>query len=181
MQCHFFALGDDLIPVFEAVEKTALHYVLSGHTESPTVPTYRSGMDLPTLRAPAPHPNSSSGYTYLVAAPEFRFVPRRINLDDGSFQYSFDQLLNTRSVCLTHGGTYENRLLLFGRVATVSDDTESVRLHRRFASAIRRSFNRVQAFWVGPEANSALRDGWRLTIGATSPSEFDLALPSGNA
>ena len=180
MQCHFFALADDLVPVFEAVEKTPLDYTLFGHFDTRSTVIHSSGLELPTLHAPAPDPTAINGYTYLVVARGTGFTPRRIDLLDGSHQYSFDQLLNPKSISFSHGGVFGPDLLLYGRLATASQDAESVRLCRRFSSSIRRLFRRVQAFWVGPAADRALRNGWRLTIGAHSPREFDRATPTGD-
>jgi hypothetical protein len=180
MQCHFFAMGDDLVPVFQAVEKTPLDYALFQHSAGPSCLIYSSGLGVPTLGVPAPDPNAINGYTYLVVTRGTGFTPRRIDRLDGSHRYSFDQLLNPKSVCLTHGGVFGSSVLLYGRVATASQDPESVRLQRRFSSAIRKLFRRVQAFWVGPDADRALRSGWRLTIGADSPREFDLVHPQGD-
>jgi hypothetical protein len=175
MQCHFFALADDLVPVLGLVERIPLEYAPFGDSDNSSCTVYTSGVSLPTLAVPAPHPNASAGFTYLVAARGTGFSSRRIDMADGSHRYSFDQLVNPKTVCITHGGVFGARLLLYGRVATASHDADSVRLHRRFSSAIRKHFRKVQAFWVGPSAVAALRDGWRLTIGANSPAEYDLA------
>lgn len=50
-----------------------------------------------------------------------------------------------------------------GFFATVSDSKPAQDLMRDVAAAVRKSFIRVKAFWVGPEALVALRNGTRLT------------------
>ena len=41
---------------------------------------------------------------------------------------------------------------------------------------IAKEFDRITAFWVGSQANELLRKGCRLTMGANSPKEYDLAV-----
>jgi hypothetical protein len=58
----FFATADDLLPVFERVEKRhSLAYTLRGLLESPVLTTVFSGAAIPTLRASAPSPAAIGG------------------------------------------------------------------------------------------------------------------------
>jgi hypothetical protein len=43
-------------------------------------------------------------------------------------------------------------------------------------SSLRRTFRKVKAFWVGPDALLRLRSGERLTIAEQSPGSFDLRI-----
>jgi hypothetical protein len=45
---------------------------------------------------------------------------------------------------------------------------------KRFNSAVKKTFTKVKAFYVGPKALELLERGMRLTISAQSPREFDL-------
>jgi hypothetical protein len=47
---------------------------------------------------------------------------------------------------------------------------------KRFRAAMKESFTRVRAFWVGPQAMELLRNGKRLTLAEQCPPEMDLKL-----
>ena len=85
-----------------------------------------------------------------------------------------DQGANPKTIALLHGGIFEKDVFLYGRVGTISDDPQSVQLYRDFASALTKRFKRIQTFWLGTEAEALFKRGFRLTIDATSPPEFDL-------
>jgi hypothetical protein len=101
-------------------------------------------------------------------------VSQRVRRDDGSVRYLFDQLENDASITFNPAGLWGNDLLLHGRLATVWDDEVSQTLMKQFAKPLRKSFRKIKAFWVGPEAEAMLDAGKRLTIGAQSPRDFDL-------
>ena len=175
-QRHFFATKDDLLPVFAAFEaKESVKYVLTGLHRSPDLTVYQSGREIATLGLPAPHPNAGGGYNYLVALRDDTVEIRPCPQNSGGIRYAVDQLVNPRTIAVLHGGLFGPRVLLYGRVGTVSDDPVALRLYRRFSGALTKNFRRIRAFWVGPGAAEMLASGCRLTIGADSPTEVDLA------
>lgn len=179
MQRHFYATSDDLIQVFDGLErKHRVVYTRTGSFDSPNQDTFRAGRSISTLSSPAPHPNAGAGYTYLVTPEGVQVAIREIALHAGGVRYSVDQLINPVSITLTHGGFYAPDILLYGRVATCSDHPDAARLYRAFASSIAKFFPRVRAFYVGPQAMELLKKGCRLTIGADSPRDYDLAFES---
>ena len=181
MQRHFYATSADLIQVFDRFErKHKVAYTRTGSFDSPSHHTFHAGRSISTLSSPAPHPNADAGYTYLVTPEGMRIASREIELRAGGIRYAVDQLINPISITFTHGGFYAPGILLFGRVATCSDHPDAARLYRAFASSIGKVFSRVQMFYVGPQALELLKKGCRLTIGANSPRDYDLAfeLPS---
>jgi len=90
--------------------------------------------------------------------------------------FRIDQLLNPDTVVLTPAGVRSEEVVLHGRVATVSNSQPAQRLMRLFSKAFRKHrFEKIRAFWVGPEARALLRAGTRLTISVQSPREFDLS------
>ena len=91
-------------------------------------------------------------------------------------RYIVDQLIKPDSITFSHGGFFSPEILLCGRVGTASDSTTAKKLFRVFSSAIAKKFVRVKGFWIGPQANELLRNGFRLVIGAHSPKENDLAV-----
>jgi hypothetical protein len=93
----------------------------------------------------------------------------------GGTRYTFDQATTPDSIEVTPGGFYRSDVLLYGRVATISTTPISKQIYGAFTSAIRASFAHIREFYVGPQAAELLRSGCRLTIGADSPTEYDLA------
>lgn len=176
MQRMFFATADDLLPVFERVEKRhSLAYTLREFSESPVLRTVFSGAAIPTLRVPAPAPNAICGHGYLATPADVPVRVREVAQVRGGVRYTFDQATTPDSVEITPGGFYRDDILLYGRVATISATPFSKQVYRAFASAIAAQFVRINAFYVGPQAAEFWRGGCRLTIGADSPTEYDLA------
>lgn len=177
MQRHFYATSEDLLQVLQRFErKHPVVYTRTGSFEYPSHPTFHSGQSISTLCSPAPHPEAVAGYTYLVTPEGVQVAIRQIALRRGGVHYAVDQLSNPISITFTHGGFYAPDVLLYGRVATCSDHPNAARLYRAFASSVAKVFSRVRAFYVGPKALELLRKGCRLTIGANSPRDYDLAL-----
>ncbi len=48
-------------------------------------------------------------------------------------------------------------------------------LMKEFRRAIARQFQKIKAYFVGPEAAALLHDGGRLTISTQSPKSVDLS------
>lgn len=181
MQRHFYATSEDLLQVFDRFESTHRVVYTQMGLNLPGAPHCNSGKSISTLSSPALHPNAIAGYTYLVTPEGAQVDIREIKLRAGGVNYAIDQLANPASFTFSHGGFYATDVLLHGRIGTSSEHPDSVRLYRAFASCIAKAFSRVRAFYVGPQALSELKRGCRLTIGADSPRDYDLALvlPSG--
>jgi hypothetical protein len=176
MQRHFYATGDDLRPVLESVErKHSVAYTLTGLLKSGELTTVSSVAAIATLGSPAPDPNACGGYAYLVTPADVQVVIREVPQQAGGIRYAVDQLANPISITLIHGGFYAPDILLHGRVASCSDHAAATKLYRAFAVAIAKNFTRVRGFYVGPKAVELFHLGCRLTIGANSPREYDLA------
>ena len=177
MTRHFFATADDLLPVFDLVDrKHRLAYSLMGLHESADLSTVTKGADIPTLREVMDDPNAIACPAYLVTLEGAAVHVRDVLQQSGGIRYAVDQLVNPNSVTFSHGGFFSPDILLYGRVGTVSDSAVAKKLFRAFSSAIAKVFVRVKAFWVGPQAYELLRQGCRLTMGANSPKEYDLAV-----
>jgi hypothetical protein len=177
MTRHFFATGDDLLPVFDLVDrKHRLAYTLTGLHESPELCTVTKGTDIPTLRDVMAAANAIACPSYLVTLEGATVHVREVAQQGGGRRYAVDQLINPDSITFSHGGFFSPDILLYGRVGTVSVSEVSKKLFRAFSSAIAKEFVRIEAFWVGPQANELLRNGCRLTMGAHSPKEYDLAV-----
>ena len=174
-QILFFALKDDLLPVLEAVEhESPLKYVRMGQSSESDYESFVHGFALPNL-GKANADFASGCETFLVTPCATPINIRPIELAAGSRRYCIDQLVNLESVAFTPAGIWDEKIVLHGRVATVSESAISQELMKRFNAAFRRQFRKVKAFWVGPSARALLDAGKRLTISAHSPRDFDLA------
>ena len=176
-QRHFFAAGDDLLPVFESVEANrGLSYTLCGLFPSRELTSVVAGGEIPALRSPAPYPSAIACPQYLVTAAGAPISVREVPQKSGGVLYAIDQLENPESTIIQPGGLYPPHVLLHGRVGTVSSEPFAAQLQRAFASAIAKFFERARAFYVGPEARELWGRGYRLTPNAQSPREYDLAI-----
>jgi hypothetical protein len=108
--------------------------------------------------------------TPLGVSVQIREVPQSI----GGTRYAIDQLMNVDSVMFRHGGSPMPGVLLAGRVGTCTDTEASKKLFGSIANAMGKTFVKIKASWVGPEARELLVAGWRLTQSADSPREYDL-------
>jgi hypothetical protein len=173
-QLMFFALRDDLIPVITAVEaKTPLKYVVGGAYEDASIGAWRSGLELPQLGT-ADADSSTACRTFLVLAAGTNVVERKIVRNDGKHVTLIDQLLNPDSVSFTPGGLRDSAVIS-GRIATATDTGIPQALMKSFSSAMRKHFVRINAFYVGPEAERLFESGTRLTYALQSPPEYDLS------
>lgn len=176
-QRNFFALPEDLLPVFEAVEsKITVSYTLIGMFDAPDLTPVRAGQALPSLHSPASG-SSVNCATYLVLPADVAVEVRQVQMKTGHTRFAVDQLLNPSSITLTHGGFDNFMTLISGRVATASDAAQAKRLQSAFSKAIGKRFKRVNTYWVGAKAMQHFQRGGRLTSNASSPPEYDLALP----
>jgi hypothetical protein len=175
-QILFYATKEDLLPIFEFTEASKpLKYVRTGRYTRPKPEVLASGTSIPEIGTA--NSDSSIGCdSYLILGQSSDVALRQIPQRDGPTNYVVDQLINPDSVIITAGGVRTPGVLLHGRVATASDSPQSQELMKLFASAFRKRFRKVKAFWVGKHALAQLESGTRLTIAVSSPSEFDLKL-----
>lgn len=173
-QLHFFAAKEDLQSLLRAVERrVSISYVRMGPSSSTVAERFASGDSIPNLGR-AERDSAAACDEYLVI-PDKRIVEvRPVRTTDGTLQYFVDQLSNPNSVTFAPGGIWSKEVLLNGRVATVHDDADSQNLMKNFASELRKSFHKVKAYWVGPQAEVLLDAGGRLTISAHASRDFDL-------
>ena len=175
MQRHFYATTDDLLPVFELVEKKyLLAYARTGLFHEELQASFPKGSTLPTLAKPGTAENAVTGPAYLVTEREIAVRSRVVQQLDGSRNYAVDQLLNPDSIVIQHGGLCASNVLISGRISTVSNTPSALRMQRAFTAAMSKSFTRVKAYWVGPQAMILMQDGARLTSDVRSPKEYDL-------
>ena len=173
-QILFFALKDDLLSVLDAVECDGpLKYIRMGQSPKSDYESFAYGAEIPNL-GKATADSAINCESFLITERQVPVKVRPIKTTAGTERYCVDQLFNPDSITLTPAGVWSQDVLLYGRVATVSQSAISQALMKRFNSAFRAKFSKVKAFWVGRNARAFLNDGKRLTISVQSPHEFDL-------
>jgi hypothetical protein len=172
---YFFATPEDLLPVLLSIEShRQIKYTRYGHISEPTIESYATAKDLPTLFLPAPHESAVAGPSYVVTEFSATIALRRLSPRLGGERWAVDQLANPDSTVLQHGGLYGERILLRGEVRTAYKSSVATSLQRTFDRAIRKSFSKVRSFYVGSHAEALLDAGCRLTAAKQSPPEYDL-------
>ena len=178
---HFYAVKEDLLPLLEIVDsKGPLKYARMGNFSREELKNgicvFASGAALPNL-GKATADSSAACEAFLVCDREATINPRAVQAVDGE-RICVDQLANPDSVVFKPGGIWNEEILLEGSIGTASESQASQALMKRFQAAIKKTFTKVKAFYVGPKALALLKSGKRLTISAQSPPEFDLTLDS---
>jgi len=178
-QIYFFGLKEDLVPMLELVESNGrLKYVRMGnflkHEFKESISVFDTGAGIPILgRATAE--SWVACESFLVCQRESPIILRSLQGSSSGERVCVDQLANSDSVEFKPGGIWNEDVLLNGRIATASESQISQALMKRFKAAIRKTFSKVRAFYVGPKALALLESGKRLTGAVQSPTEFDLA------
>ena len=177
-QIMFFATRADIISVLSPLEAVEpLKYTRAGLFETNRPQNYLSYVDMADLGR-ATHPNAAANSTFLLSSRVVQIKVRNVPQKGGGVLFAIDQLENPDSVALRPGGWFGNDVILYGMIGTVSQSAKSKRLYDLAKKLFRKHFTKQQEFLVGPEAQQAWKAGARLTIGATSPLEFDLKLES---
>jgi hypothetical protein len=193
--CYFYATKDDLLAVTGRVESAMpIKYVRFGQTTKLPPESFKSAGQIPNIGV-ANHSSSVGCEKFLVCDYETIIRPEKLKVltnEDvtrsimankepltalvGLDRFAVNQLLNPDTICFTPGGLWKGETLLHGSVDTASRSEGSWALMRRFRTEIRRTFVRVRAFYVGPQALMLLKSGRRLTISVQSPPDFDLKM-----
>lgn len=177
-QLHYYALLPDTVSLFKAAEQQApLRYTMTMNSTKPTLTVYLSGEDIASL-GEAKYPSTGgSGRNYLITPREISANIEPFDGTGGERRYGISQRLNEDAVTIQLGGMWDGRIVISGRVATMSDTAIAKGLMKQFEKAFRLAFfTKVGHYLVGPEALEFLKQGGRLTIADQSPPEFDLKL-----
>ncbi|MEM5450766.1 hypothetical protein [Paraburkholderia guartelaensis] len=75
------------------------------------------------------------------------------------------------------GGFWEERVLISGLIQTWSESTSAQQLMRKFFTAMKKTFKeKVNVYWIGPEAFQFLEKGGRLTLNVSAAPSFDIKI-----
>jgi hypothetical protein len=173
----FFAVKTDLLHILSKLEADhSVIYYEGGMLAAPYPAAYKSGKDLPKI-------GEATGDQHIVCDPFFILKSEtKINVAtmlmfNGFRRFDIYQSNNPDSIVLIPGGEWREGSLIAGSITTMSDSVISQKLIRCAHTAVKKSFNRVQAYWVGPEAFASWRAGKRLCNAIQSPPEYDLREP----
>jgi hypothetical protein len=173
-QIVFYATADDLGSVLSPLEdKNPLQYTLMGLFETNEPQTYLSYTDIPDLGR-ASHPTAAANRSYLLSFQGTEVRVREVPQKAGGVLFSVDQAYNEDTVVLRPAGRHGNDIILCGMIGTVSQSVTSKILYDFVGKQFRKTFKKEREFFVGREAFNVRNAGVRLTIGASSPAEFDL-------
>jgi hypothetical protein len=179
-QTVFYATALDLGSVLSVLEATKpVRYTTTGLFKTKVPRTYSSFTDIPNFGR-AIHPTAAANPSFLLSIQGTQIHVREIPQKAGGVLFAVDQAQNPDSVAFRPGGRYGNAVILCGMIGTVSQRSASRELYNFAVKAFRKGFLRQQEFLLGPEAREIWNAGVRLTIGASSPVEFDLKHNSGS-
>ena len=175
-QHFFFATRADLIPGFEYIESQwELEYHLCDMRPDRDFCFLFSLLAQDTLGM-SRMGDAGKDDEYLVyprdRRPSIRSIPQR----KGGTRYVLEP--SPETVHFRPGGLHrESSALVAGRIARgVHANARGDSLYRSLSSALLRGFNKVQMFWLGPDAYAGFKGGQRLvTMSIRSPREYDLA------
>ncbi len=172
---HIFALKDDIFPVLQLVEsKGPIKYHRAGVFFENEIECFNAAADIPMLGIAAAN-SSTCCDRFLISARELEINFRPIQVRNVGLKLGVDQLWNADTVVLNAGGYWQEEVLLSGYVSTVSDTGPAQTLMKRFHSAIKKTFEKINIYHVGPNAARLLDSGKRLTDAVQCPSERDLS------
>jgi len=171
----FFATKNDITEVVNAVDQAmSLKYVRYGsYPVDQKYEIIERGADIPNLGIAKADQNV--GCTkYVVTEKACPINLEHYTRTNGEARYTIDQLLNYDSVVLTPAGAYADKAVIEGEVSTVSNSPVAQAMMKKFASALRKHFEKIGRAYVGPEAAQLLDQGYRLTQALQSPVGSDV-------
>jgi len=190
--CHFYATRDDLIDITKRVESTlSIRYVRFGHVSKLPPESFDSAARIPNL-GKATQESGTACEKFLICDSHLTIRSRQLGkaADEGverSYRknvkavvgverFTIDQLYNPDTIIFNPGGIWKEKILLQGDLGVAHNTKVSKELMKHFKAAIKSTFIRVRAYWVGPQALKFLKSGKRLTPAEQCSPELDLKL-----
>ncbi|WP_158657742.1 hypothetical protein [Agarilytica rhodophyticola] len=173
-QFSFFSTKSDLLSaLYLAAEKAKFNFAcLADGSNVPDV--YQAATELDDLSI-GTYGNQSNDKLYLFIEPESNPIARQVEQRNGGFKSFFDQLSHPASVAFRPGGLINSsNCIIAGQIGTTTDEGWSNSLYKILFSSFKKRFTKIKSFYVGPEAEKKLDEGWRLTTNIKSPEDYDL-------
>jgi len=187
-QVHIFATRSDLEPNLRSIDTARrLKYVelrqYSTNSDgapfvvphkSPQFEEHDSLLNVPSLGTNATG-DHITGQDYLIVDKDTEIRFESVLQRKGGIHYFVTQLLNPISITFSPGGLYQDRYLICGHIATISEHPKSIELYKAFRKSLTKSFKKIGSYNVGPEALHLMDQGVRMiTMGVDEPPEYDL-------
>lgn len=179
-----FATRADMIALDEEVgRRVRVKYVLTEPMPATTGREFERLEDIPGI-GEVPTGSSRGGVSCHILPINRKPVFRRIQRNDGSVVWVADGTGNRDSVSLWSPGVYGSATtLIAGDIATTFDTPIAQATMKAFNSALRSAFSKRGVkgarVFVGPEALKLATAGWRCTIDAGSPKDYDVPVANG--
>lgn len=175
-QTMFFAMYEDIKQIFQDIEKTInIRYYMAGLLNDNHIPTYNSIFDVPNIGM-ASFGDWNRVDRYLILKSTRTLSVQEIRQRTGELKFAVDQMVNHKSIEFKLGGVYKDNVIVAGRIATISEDEESIEMYKLFSKKIKKAFKKIGTFYVGKIAEDKMKEGWRLVTNEKLPREYDLAL-----
>lgn len=163
---------DKIIRDFESVIN--VQYFKTGLFDSYRTPVYNSAFEMPNIGY-ALSGDWNRVDNYLITKKSRVIKVRKVPQRFGEAKFAVDQMINPKTIEIKLGGIYKENTIVAGRVATISEDLESLELYKLMYSKIKKDFKKIGAFYVGKTAEEKLREGWRLVTNEKSAREYDFS------
>ena len=111
---------------------------------------------------------------YLIFDKGLSILIRSVPQRRGGIKYAIDPMENKPTMVLHVGGLLGSQRLISGDISVATGDKKADEIYALFAKEIRRSFEKIRSYYVGPEAVKLLDQGFRLTPTEKSPEAYDL-------
>jgi len=171
---HLFATKADWLLVFEGLEsRVRVKYTRCDRIDGPSAKTWWTGAEIPDLGT-ATGDQLVTRDAILVLEESTAIQVVATTLASGQKVFHVDQRLNPDSIVISLGGEWKDQAIIAGRISTISMTPSAQTVMKAALRGAKKHFKRVNAYWVGPEAFAAWKDGKRLTHALQSPPEYDL-------
>lgn len=174
----FFATLSDITPIIEAVELLyPIKYFENGLFDHNIFYQYDSAFDIQILGF-TNQGNWNASKSYFVIPKNIMLSVRDIPQRKGGIKYAVDGTVNKDNIEFKPCGIYteKEKVIVAGRIATISETDFSQNLYKAFSKKIKKRFNLIDGFYVGKDAEEKLKEGWRLVTNEKLSKGFDLKL-----
>lgn len=170
----FFADLEDIKPIIKEFELAySAHYFKTGLFEESEIPHYDTALDFPNLGKVA-YGDWNMIDNYLVLKKDIELNVREVLQRKGGVRYAVDQGENSNSVVFKLGGVFKEGIFITGQIATIHNDEHSKGMMNFLSRKIKKSFTKIDIYYLGKSAMSKFKAGWRFTESESSPKEYDL-------
>jgi hypothetical protein len=176
-QVMFFTLLEDIENIIRDFESAIeIQYCKMGLFDNKSIPTYYTVFDAPNIGFTLSGDWNSID-NYLISKKSTSINIREVAQRTGEMKFAIDQMNNPESIELKIGGIYmeKENVIVAGRIATISEDSDSLELFKFLSTKIKKEFKKIGTFYVGKSAKQKLKEGWRLVTNEKSPREYDLS------